>query len=114
MVYLTECSVLSVSKSSLSTNFINYAICGGVAAGTIAAHLNVMVENYKDSPIPLLNNVVETFHNNSIEYKGSHKSRAGIAQGPNKSLILDKLGDLFLLSGDKPSSCSCSSFGNGK
>ena len=85
--YLTMINVLSISKSALCADFINWAMCGGVTSQTIYNKFKKLGDLFAGSRIqcPMTYDVIAVFDNNSTDYKRK-TYRSGINQN-KKTLV---------------------------
>jgi len=85
--YLTCINVLSISKSALCADFVNWAMCGGVTSQSIYATFKKLGDIFAKSKavFPMTYEAIAVFDNNSTDYKRK-TWRSGINQN-KKSLV---------------------------
>ena len=85
--YLTIINILSISKSALCADFVNWAMCGGVTSQSIYNTFTKLGEIFSKSKVvcPMDYEVIAVFDNNSNDYKRK-TYRSGLNQ--NKSTLV--------------------------
>ena len=80
--YLTIINVLSISKSALCADFVNWSMCGGVTSQSIYNRFKKLGDIFSKSTIecPMTYEVIAVFDNNSNDYK-QRTYRSGLNQG---------------------------------